>query len=1231
MFINLESETAETGWGSINVTWDNLTISAPELYEGVFSDTSIRGIYNATFIAIDNYGAVNDTEQTYFNITEVNDAPTVPYILSPAPGDIISGTVQIQWSDVYDEEGDSLQYNITLLNPDYSENATIVTNYGNASTTSYDWDTTVFQDGNYSLKVVVFENETAEGLSSYSIITGAFSIDNTPPAIEFVPPTETSGTTINRDYIQINITADDEHLDYIEVFLYNSTGDLINQTMGVSSPYFVNFTDMDDGLYYFNATAYDMADNYNYTETRNVTILTKTASTCSLAFNPSSPQTYGTAVNASCSCTNPEAEAKLYRNGTDITATENNVYTVLPAGSWYYVCNVSETQNYTSASNSSTYVINKAATYVNLSLNGVENNVTVTYPQTITAVFSTNLLSATMYRNGSDVSSENNTPVTLTAGYWNYTVINPGNENYTESSKTFFATVNKAASEVNLLLNGADSNITIEAGTSVNHTAAMVTPIEGYVEIYKNNNIIASGSAPTTNISTYNAAGTYNITAIYNETENYTSSYETHFITVQDTTAPTITSTTIEPYDPAVGYNITLNASATDNGELSGTFANITLPNSTTITIPMPANYTIQVAGRHNITFWANDSAGNIGTAEDYFIAGTTLVSIVFNTVDYNFSGIPVNLTIYFTGTDKQVHLHEFNGTKLDNHTNILYDLYYRALSGNVDVKLNAVNLSLDNNDTLGLDRLTNVTGYLVVYGIYSTYNITNATLIISYAGTGYADENSLSIYRCADWNFTARTCAGSWESISATQDTAQDTFTITTSGFSAFAVKQGSYCGDGTCDAGESCSSCPEDCGICAGAPGGGGGAAPSVCSELWNCSDWGACMPDGKQYRYCWDLNKCDDLYTKRIVSYVKKAQKPAEAQDCIYEGTCDDGIKNGNEEDIDCGGRCKPCIVPEKPPAEAKKPAITLISAGKNIWDFIKGIFKGIINFIIDICTPELKSADWSNAKTIPESQVGYIRGASYSFSVEWKNVKKVIIEHDFSGNLANYSVTARRGNEWYYEWRNLEPGSYVWKEYGLGKNGKWVATEQWTYVIAPQKIVEEKPVVIQPYELPKPKYILITILLLVAFVIIIITRERDFWRERENLYKGVHVFLIVATALNLFFVFYPSIVGYYATEEKIDAYVRGGSGNLLNADIKIYNQLGLVRELKGTSKISQITKGVYDIDITLNSWIKKLKFIDFVLYGDIYINVKEINSSEWARIYSIDLQGMNFNSV
>jgi len=260
----------------------------------------------------------------------------------------------------------------------------------------------------------------------------------------------------------------------------------------------------------------------------------------------------------------------------------------------------------------------------------------------------------------------------------------------------------------------------------------------------------------------------------------------------KDTISPNITSTLISPYDPAVGYNVTLNATAADNLGVSGIFVNITLPNTTVITRTLPmANYTIQVAGRHNITFWANDTGGNIGTSADYFIAGVARVNVQFNIINNNSIGIPVNLTIYFTGTNKEVHEHNFTGSYVDAHTTLLYDLHYQALDGNISVRLNEVNLSLDNNGTLGLDRTTDLTGYLVTYGINNTYNFTNATIVLSYAGTGFTNENYLGLYKCSDWNFVTRTCAGTWTSVTGTQDKTAKTFTLTTTSFSGYAVKQ--------------------------------------------------------------------------------------------------------------------------------------------------------------------------------------------------------------------------------------------------------------------------------------------------------------------------------------------------------------------------------------------------------------------------------------------------------
>lgn len=95
-------------------------------------------------------------------------------------------------------------------------------------------------------------------------------------------------------------------------------------------------------------------------------------------------------------------------------------------------------------------------------------------------------------------------------------------------------------------------------------------------------------------------------------------------------------------------------------------------------------------------------------------------------------------------------------------------------------------------------------------------------------------------------------------------------------------AARQQGFCGDGVCRSGESCSSCPSDCGSCSTGGGGssnngGGGSfnvaqflvndtddqeptqpATSGCNPDWSCTEWSACI-DGMQERTCTDANNC------------------------------------------------------------------------------------------------------------------------------------------------------------------------------------------------------------------------------------------------------------------------------------------------------------------------------------------------------------------------------------
>ena len=168
-------------------------------------------------------------------------------------------------------------------------------------------------------------------------------------------------------------------------------------------------------------------------------------SSCSLAFNPLSPQDYGTPVNASCSCTNPESPATLWRNGTEVTLAENNQYVVIPGGAWDYVCNVSESQNYTNATSTSLFTINKTIPTLALSATpgwSVSSGTTTN----VSCDFSDLSILLELYRDSVPVDSgygHVEEVASLADGSYQYVCNTTGNENYTlgTSSGTLAITV----------------------------------------------------------------------------------------------------------------------------------------------------------------------------------------------------------------------------------------------------------------------------------------------------------------------------------------------------------------------------------------------------------------------------------------------------------------------------------------------------------------------------------------------------------------------------------------------------------------------------------------------------------------------------------------------------------------------------------------------------------------------------------------------------------------------
>ena len=248
------------------------------------------------------------------------------------------------------------------------------------------------------------------------------------------------------------------------------------------------------GVGYYNYTAV-ASENENYTATSATRWLnvTKFVSQLSFSLDKTSPQIYGTAINASCNLVAGAETPKLYRNGIDVTSSENNQNVTLGVGTYNYECNITGNENYTSISNSTTFTINKATPVLTFLANSGTSNLSLIYPAQVNMSVSSNIagLTINLERDGASVLSENNQNVTLGVGSYLYRANITGNANYSDVGYSYYnVTIGKATPVLTKALNGVDNNLTITYGTAINATASSNA---GTVSIFRNGSLINNG------------------------------------------------------------------------------------------------------------------------------------------------------------------------------------------------------------------------------------------------------------------------------------------------------------------------------------------------------------------------------------------------------------------------------------------------------------------------------------------------------------------------------------------------------------------------------------------------------------------------------------------------------------------------------------------------------------------------------------------------------------------
>ena len=243
----------------------NYTVNEPTIWEGY----SLDGADNISLIGNTTLFGLNDDLHNltvYVNDTAGNmNSSTVWFTIDTTPPSNISNllhTAGITWLNWTWTNPSDPDFNLTelYLNGAFLTNIPAPQNYYNITgllpDTSYELSTnTVDINGNI--------NETWVNTTAHT-----FSIsDDTPPTITFILPTDPSGITLTaRNWTFINVSLSEPGLSWLE---WNG----INESMaGSGTNWYINKTDLSNGVYIYHVWANDTAGNENVSETRTIEI-----------------------------------------------------------------------------------------------------------------------------------------------------------------------------------------------------------------------------------------------------------------------------------------------------------------------------------------------------------------------------------------------------------------------------------------------------------------------------------------------------------------------------------------------------------------------------------------------------------------------------------------------------------------------------------------------------------------------------------------------------------------------------------------------------------------------------------------------------------------------------------------------------------------------------------------------------------------------------------------------
>ena len=664
-------------WYSLTAGTLNYSMTQSGAYWSDTNSSMSQSSHTVNFYCNDSSGNINNTEQESFFIDSIY--PLIDYVQPTTDTGTYSQNF-IQANITASDTGTGLDTIIIRL-----YNSTDLVQSNISSTSPLFINFTNLADGVYYLNATV--NDTAGNTNNTE--TKTITLDNTYPQIYYNPNTDSSGF-VNRDWIFINITASDLSKDSVRLE-WEGANETFDNNPGGGDLYWENKTGLSQGSHSFYVWINDSSGNFNSTLTRTVIVDTINPSIAlsSLTETPADPTNYSLGQTYEFNATISDANLDtvlIEFDGTNYTPSNltadvyNFTITDLSAGTYNYRWYANDSINNINITGIQTYTINNATGNITLLINNSESDQTATYQTQTNASASTLYESVTLYRDGEDVTSENNDFVILSAGYYNYTAYSSGDQNHSSASITRFVNITRINSEVNLTLNNSQSNITINQGYTINLNCSTLTGDSGaYLVLYREGVLINNGTSSIGNTTTFSVVREENITCMYEETQNYTTISQTWFVNVTeapDLTPPYFADNTPQDqnitYNAALGYDI----NATDVIEFD-CFA----VNDTRFKINCSGyleNNTVLGVGLYNLNITINDSVNNLNSTL-MWVNVTPISSVVYTYLNHSRNNISIytNTAIWLNSTlqtgDAGATLTLYNnGTQINSGTSPL-------------------------------------------------------------------------------------------------------------------------------------------------------------------------------------------------------------------------------------------------------------------------------------------------------------------------------------------------------------------------------------------------------------------------------------------------------------------------------------------------------------------------------------------------------------------------------